>query len=366
MIRMSLDSLSPAKPANSLWQAVAPIALVVIVFLVGSRIPVPGIDSAALAEQAAYSANGAMRRFSIFALGVMPLLTVLAYAEIAKLAFPSFARWQITSSRNAFRMGIAIKSIILLLTAIQGYGIMSAFIAMGLVGDSPGVTSAGVVSFVGASAVMIWLADMVRVPNAGSGIWLLLAIPLLGALPSEFAASIELTHFAAVTFMDWLIASLAIVLAVAMIVVANRLLSGKGGEAGQPISLAVLLWPPILANTVAGYLLVIPWIFVPELLSDAPWLLNVVALAWSAILIPLFVCAYYRLIPIVRPDVVRSDIRSNLMAVAGIQVLVCVGLGVLKQATSFSFIPSGGMLIVCVTVLLALRWPSVGRSGLRS
>ncbi|MBV7483229.1 hypothetical protein [Bordetella sp. BOR01] len=336
----------------------------IIVLLVGSRIPVPGIDTAALAEQLAYSPNGAMARFSIFALGVMPLLAVFAYAEIAKLAFPSFARWQMASSKNTFRTSLVIKAIIIVLTAIQGYGVMSALSAMGLVDDAPGVTGAGVVSFVGASAVMIWLADMVRVPNLGNGIWLLLAIPLLGALPREFATSIELTRFGAATFMDWLVTSLAIILAVVMIVVANRLLSGKDGEDGQPISLAVLLWPPILANTVAGYFFIIPMVLAPELFSDAPGLLTMAALALSAILMPLFVCAYYRLIRIVRPDIVRSDIRAILLAVAGIQVLVCVGMGLLKQATSFSFIPSGGMLIACVTVVLALIGSFGGRSGL--
>lgn len=352
---MSFDSLSLPKSATPLWQAVAPLVSVVIAVIVGSRIPLPGIDTSAVAEQAIDLSNGAMARFSIFALGVMPLFTVLAYAEIAKLAFPSFARWQAASSENTFRTNVVIKSSVLLLAAIQGYGVMSALAAMELMDGSLGVTSAGVMSFVGASAVMIWLADMVRVSNLGNGVWLLLAVPLLGTLPREFVTSLELTRFGAVSAMDWLIATPVILLAVWMTVVANALLSGKGGEAAPMLSLAVLLWPPFLASTVAGYLFIPLLIFARELFSDAPRLLNVVVLAMSAILIPLFVYAYYRLISIVRPDITRGDIKSILMVVAGIQVLVCVGLGILKLATSFSFIPSGGMLIVCITVLLALR-----------
>ncbi|MHC1551222.1 preprotein translocase subunit SecY [Phyllobacterium sp. K27] len=363
---MNFDSLSHAKPANSLWQAVTPLVLAVVVVLVGSRIPLPGIDAAALVEQLAYSSNGAMARFSIFALGIIPFFTVLAYAEIAKLVFPPLARWQAVSSGNTFRMSVVIKSIVLLLTAIQGYGILSALAAMELVDGSPRVMVAGIASFVGASVVMIWLADMVRLPNLGNGVWLLLAIPLLGALPGEFVASFELTRFGAVSVVDWLITVIAIVLAIAMIVVANRLLSRKHGEAGPTLSLAVLLWPPFLANTLAGYLIAVPFVLLPELLSGAPWLLNVVALALSATLIPLFVYAYHRLISIVRPDIARGDIRSILMVVAGIQILVCAGLGMLKLATSFSFVPSGGMLIVCVTVLLALEWSPDGHSGVGS
>ncbi|MNE62528.1 hypothetical protein D3C80_1578110 [compost metagenome] len=196
----------------------------------------------------------------------------------------------------------------------------------------------------------------------GDGVWLLLTIPLLGALPLDLVTSIELTRFGAVSAMDWLIATPVVLLAVWMIIVANALLSGKGGVAAPTLSLAVLLWPPFLASTVAGYLFIVPLIFAPELFSDAPWLLNLAALALSAILIPLFIYGYYRLILIVQPEMACGEIRSILMVVAGVQILICIGMGILKQATSFSFIPSGGMLIVCVTVLLALRWSPGGRS----
>lgn len=363
IISMSIDSLPPDRSATLLWQSVASVTAAVIVVLVASQIPLPGIDMSVLAEQAIYSPNGTLARFSIFALGVMPLFTVLAHAEIAKLIFPSFARWQIASSENAFRISVVIKSIVLLFTAIQGYGMMSALAAMDLVDGSPGATSVGIVSFVGTTAVLIWLNDMARFPNLGNGVWLLLAIPLLGALPLDLVTSIELTRFGAVSAMDWLIAIPVILLAVWMIVVANALLSGKGGEVAPKLSLTVLLWPPFLASTVAGYLFIVALIFAPKLFSDTPWLLNLVALALSAILIPLFVHGFYRLISITQPEMACGEIRSILVAVAGVQILVCIGMGILRQATSFSFIPSGGMLIVCVSVLLAFRSLLDERSG---
>lgn len=345
---------------SSSWNSVVVFVTVAIIILLGSRVPLPGVNTTALDEQMAYSSNGEMMRFSVVALGVMPLFTVFAYAEIAKLVFPSFALWQRASSENTFLTSMIIRSIILALAAIQGYGIVSALAAMGLLNGSPGLVVTGVASFVGTSALMIWLAGMARIPHLGNGFWLLLAVSLICAFPGELIGALEMTRFGAVSSLDWLVAVLIIVFAVSMIVVANVLLSGNGDEARPTLSMAVLLWPPFLANIVAGYLFVIPSLFIPELFSDAPQLLNVVSLVLSAVLIPFFVYAYYRLISIVRPDVARSDIRSILLVVAGIQILVCVGLGFLKQATSFSFIPGGGMLIVCVTVLLALRW-SPGR-----
>ncbi len=102
IIRMSIDSLPPDRSATLLWQSVVPVTAAVIVVLVASQIPLPGIDTSVLAEQAIYSPNGALARFSIFALGIMPLFTVLAHVEIAKLVFPSLARCQIAFSGNVF------------------------------------------------------------------------------------------------------------------------------------------------------------------------------------------------------------------------------------------------------------------------
>ncbi|NKC52059.1 preprotein translocase subunit SecY [Ochrobactrum cytisi] len=310
--------------------------------------------------------NGSLIRFSVVALGIMPLFTVFVYAEIAKLVFPSFFRWQVASPDNAFHTSIVIKAMILLVAAMQGYGFTSALADMGLMKDSPGAVVTGVVSLVGTSAVMIWLASVAHVPYRGNGFWLLLAVSLICAVPADFIRALDLTRVGAVSIRDWLIAILSIVLAVAAIVVANLLLCGKKGDAGAEFSLTVLLWPPFLANIVAGYLLLIPVLFIPDLFAGAPRQLILVSLISSAILIPVFVYAYYRLISSVRPEFAGNETRSVMLMVAGIQILVCTGLGIVDYISDFPIIPDGGMLIVCVTVLLALRWSAGGKPAFQT
>ncbi|MGH6862107.1 MAG: hypothetical protein ACRECY_17800 [Phyllobacterium sp.] len=242
------------------------VALAFVAVALGSGIPIYGLDIAALAEQLPYSSNGTMVRFSIFALGVIPLFTVLAYAEIAKLIVPPLAKWQAASSGNAYRMSLVIKVLILVLTAMQGFGILSALAAMRHVDGSASVMIAGITSFIGASAVMIWLADMVRLPGLGNGIWLLMAIPLLGVLPREVAALVELMRFGSMSAIECLILGVFIAIAIAMIVLANKLLSQKDDQVGEAslISSAVLLWPPFLANTIAGFLIAVPFALFPR------------------------------------------------------------------------------------------------------
>ncbi|MEP7456134.1 preprotein translocase subunit SecY [Phyllobacterium sp. SB3] len=335
----------------------ARIALAFIAILLGSRIPVPGIDLHVLSKQISYSPNQAMARFSIFALGAFPLFTILAYMEIAKLIVPSLAKWQ-ASFAGSSRMSLIVKILVLTLTAIQGYGMIRALTSMAILDGSASVLVAGIASFIGASAVMIWLADIVRLPGMGNGVWLLLTIPMLGALPHEVVTLVELMRSGAISVLESLVVCVSVTVAIAMTVLACMLLSRSYSprKSDLQISSAVLLWPPFLANIIGSYLVAVFFVLAPELFSNAPWFMDAAALVLSTLLIPLFVLGYYRLFALDRIEAVRrGDIKSILLAVAGVQAVVCLGMGVLNRVLPLSGIPDGGTLIACVVVMLALR-----------
>lgn len=353
---MTSASMLPAPTPPSLWHVAAPAVLALLVVALGARIPMPGLDIAALAGQ---TAGGGMTRFSIFALGVFPLFTVLIHVEIARLIFPALAEWQAASGRNAARMGLVVKALALILTALQAHGLMIAFAAMGITDGSTVTAAAGIACLVGASAVLILLAERVRLPGLGSGLWPLLMLSTLGALPFDVATSVELVRGGARHATDSLFSGAFLVAAVVAVVVANALLTGgerRGEAGGDAIPLSVLLWPPFLANTVVGHLVAVEWLVFPGLFHGYAWLLDAAVLVQSALLIPLFVHAYSRLLLRERSDAERKGARPILLAVAGIQVFVCVGGGILDRVLFPPLVsPSGAMLIVCVTVMLALR-----------
>ncbi|MHC1548780.1 hypothetical protein [Phyllobacterium sp. K27] len=255
-------------------------------------------------------------------------------------------------------MSLIVKILILALTAIQGYGIIRALTSMGIVDGSAGVLVAGIASFIGASAVMIWLADIVRLPGMATGVWLLLTIPMLGALPHGVVTLVELTHSGPSSVLEPLIVCISVAAAVAMTVLACNLLSRSNGsgKADLQISSAVLLWPPFLANITGSYLIAVFFVLDPTLLSNAAWFMDATFLVVITLLIPLFVCGYYRLFALDQIDAARRrDIKSILLLVAGVQVIVCLGIGVLNRILPFPAIPDGGTLIACVVVMLALR-----------
>ena len=63
-------------------------------YFVGGHVPLPGVDAPALGGEAA-------PRLSLFALGVMPIISGLVLLEIARLAIPPFAHWAVKGPRQA-------------------------------------------------------------------------------------------------------------------------------------------------------------------------------------------------------------------------------------------------------------------------
>ncbi len=322
------------------------IVLAFLVIAICMRIPIPNLDLVAASAQ--FAQAGGLERLSLFALGTVPLFSALALAEIVKLVFPRLASREDNAGWGRLLVGIMV----LLFTVLQGYGVMTALMAMGLMEDTAGSLAVGIAGFAGVSMLLLWLTDAIRLPGLDSGIWLLLTIPMIAALPREVVLSLEMIRTGAVPAWSFWLAAGGTVIAVAMVVAVNRLLVGTGrdGPTARCIPLTVLLWPPFLASIATGYMIALPIIAGPDLLASVPWLFAALAAVSNSILIPLFVYGYFQRQPAAR----REEIRPILTVVAIAQVLICVGFSLVNAFVFLPIVLNGGMLIVCVTVILAL------------
>ncbi|MEO4001532.1 preprotein translocase subunit SecY [Mesorhizobium sp. CAU 1732] len=339
------------------------MAVVFVVYIVGSRIPLPGLDTERLIQQAGYS-SGFLARLSIFALGIVPFFSVLVLAEIAKLAIPPLARWQMASEANANRLNLVIVVMALLMAGLQAYGIMVALETSGLAGpDAIAFVPVGIACLVGGVAVLIWIAHGIELPNRVAGFWLLLAIPFLSALPPELVSGLEMVRIGATPAADGWTVGLYVVAAVVLAVYANGLLSRRhgDGDTDRILSPAILLWPPFLASAVAGYVvaLVSPFVAVDMAMSDQAtsdfiWLVS------NAVLMPFFVWAYARVYMPPGMDAARKrEVTVVLAIVAAIQLAICVGADLFHLYRPLPLDLDGTYIIVVVTVMLTLvRFPA--------
>ncbi|MDQ8697140.1 hypothetical protein [Hyphomicrobium sp. LHD-15] len=224
-----------------------------LAYCVGSWIVLPGIDASALIGPASPSGLASkIGRLSILALGIVPMLSALVLVEIAQMACPPLRRWAGATASN----GRSLDGWVIVLTlAIAGYqanGVAVALEGIGALVPTPGLAfRAGVIgTLVAGSAFVVWLTSLVTRHGLGSGFLLLLAAPLLMALPSLLPSQI----------LAWgdesqltIPLTLAAFLAAASAVVAAARISAQPDGKGQ------LLWPVLIAYTLA------PWLLVPLL-----------------------------------------------------------------------------------------------------
>lgn len=233
-----------------------------LVYRLGAAIPLPGLDAAALADQAATRTPLSMARLSIMALGIVPYLSALIVVEFAKMAWPRLRTWS-KIPRNASRLDTGILAGALLLAAFQAHGIAVALEGVpGLVRDAGLGFRIGIaISLMAATAFVIWIATLITRHGIGSGLWILVAIPHLLTLGSAMASAVEATTTGAAHPAVLLVTPALLAVAVAGLALITT--------STPPLATHdEIVWTPILGATVGNWLFgavfLAEWVLYPE------------------------------------------------------------------------------------------------------
>lgn len=247
-------------------------------YRLGAQIPAPGLDLNVLAlstSDASGLAVATRERLSIFALGLVPILSAMILGEVLKLLVPGLRATLAASetTRTAYNRAIIVTG--LLFAAFQGYGIALALEAIEFGGDrlvgepGGGFRSVIAITLVAATALLVWLADMITRYGLGGGFWIILLFPSvrsLAELPSFLLSGVGegviASHHAVAT-----VAALIAIVAVLSTLYRARL-PAAAAEASTPNFeeplrgrvLTAWVWPPLIAATVVSYLPVLSWI----------------------------------------------------------------------------------------------------------
>lgn len=327
---------------------VGQVVLVSLVAIIGWKLTLPGLDETVMRSQ-----NGDISRFSILALGVSPLVTAFALGQIFRLLAPRLAEKPVLMIiENALVLAVALS---------QAYGIAQAFLAMGLLTDESVLGLGAVVaSLVGGVAVMLFLSRQCVWPSIAAGFWALWLLPAIIGLPAQLSSSWELLRFGAVGGSELIRTTLTIIIAAGLAFFAIRTvalshgnLSASGGGRPHVLQMNIVLWPPLLAATASGYIMVPLALLAPELLPDAQWLRAYIFVA-TALLIPIFVLAYRRLLK-------RNDIALPLLPtllLAAVQIVLMLGGAFAAEWLAVPLPVSGTTLLVMVAFAYALFFTS--------
>lgn len=323
------------------WRRLAAVAGVLALYGLGNKTPLPGVD---ILSAATMLPGDSLARLSAMGLGLMPFMSVLIFFELAKLLLPPFGRWQAASPAQTDGV---LRVLVAVLAVLQAYGVCIALQGAGLFGTDDGFAFvAAIATLVAGTLLLVWLADRIVLPGIGNGFWLLWIAPFVGGFLRDVVAAMQIARVGAATSADLLISAIYIVLAGAAVVVANIIITGgvfRGASSDdeRPIALQALIWPPLLANLVAGYLATLPflvWAFSPKLFLA-------IQLVCFVPLIALFVFTYMRKQPVH---------KISWLLLCLLELAVCLGGELLSHVYALPWQLNGSLLIITVTVMMSL------------
>jgi len=219
-----LDSFRDAFKLPDLKRRILFTIGALFVFRLGAHIPTPGIDAAAMAglfqEGGILSffdlfAGGALRRFSVFALGVTPYINASIVIQLLTVVIPALERLQKEGEEGRRKITQYTRVSTIFFAAVQAAGM--AFWLRGLGVFPSGALNMGVVviTLVTGCMTVMWLGEMISDHGIGNGISLLIFAGIVVRLPEAVIRTWSILRAGEMNALTLLVALVIIVLVVA-------------------------------------------------------------------------------------------------------------------------------------------------------
>nr|VFK28656.1 MAG: protein translocase subunit secY/sec61 alpha [Candidatus Kentron sp. MB]VFK32232.1 MAG: protein translocase subunit secY/sec61 alpha [Candidatus Kentron sp. MB]VFK75764.1 MAG: protein translocase subunit secY/sec61 alpha [Candidatus Kentron sp. MB] len=184
---------------------------VIVVFRIGSFVPVPGIDPIALEglvnEQRGtildmfnMFSGGALSRFSVFAIGIMPYISSAIIMQLLVVIHPKLEQLKKEGESGRKKITQYTRYGTVLLAVFQALGVAIALEGQEASG-SPVVINAGfsfqmtaVITLVAGTIFLMWLGEQINDRGIGNGISLIIFAGIVAGLPSAVGGTLELSR----------------------------------------------------------------------------------------------------------------------------------------------------------------------------
>ena len=185
--------------ATDLRQRILFTVGLLIVYRMGTYIPVPGIDGNALREFMDKASNGlggvlamftggAIRRMGIFALGIMPYISASIIVQLLTTMVPSMTALKKEGSQGQKKINQYTRYGTVFLATFQAWGIAKSLEAGSLASD-PGLffQFTVIITLVGGTMFLMWLGEQITNRGIGNGISLIIFVGIVAEVPAAMA-----------------------------------------------------------------------------------------------------------------------------------------------------------------------------------
>ncbi|MGR3496323.1 preprotein translocase subunit SecY [Citreimonas sp.] len=174
-----------------------------IVYRIGTFLPVPGIDGGALrdfvdqagsgiAGMVSMFTGGALGRMGIFALGIMPYISASIIVQLLTAMVPRLEQLKKEGEQGRKKINQYTRYGTVLLATFQAYGLAVSLEAGDLVTD-PGwyFRASCVLTLVGGTMFLMWLGEQITSRGVGNGISLIIYVGIIAEVPAALAQFFE-------------------------------------------------------------------------------------------------------------------------------------------------------------------------------
>ena len=324
-----LEGIQNAVKISDLRRRLVFTFLMLGVYRVGVAIPTPGIDGDAMADffQQASStvfglvnlfSGGALERFSIFALGIMPYISASIILQLLTVVVPTLERLSKEGEAGRRKITQYTRYGTIGLALLQGFFISVGLEQIQAPGGSSVVFQPGwefrlmtMITLTSGTAFIMWLGEQITERGIGNGISLIIFAGIVASIPSAVTSTTEFVREGELSIFVVLLILLVMVVTVAAVIFmergqrripvqyAKRVVGRKvyGGQSSHlPLKLNTAgVIPPIFASSVLIFPATIasfanhPWAqTVAGMLNPGSWLHDLIYVAMI-----IFFCYFY-------------------------------------------------------------------------
>jgi preprotein translocase subunit SecY len=191
---------------NRIWFTLGAL----VVYRIGTYIPVPGVDASVMSDMLSQHGGGgllgmfdmftggALRRMTVFALNIMPYISASIITQLMSAAIPSLEQLKKEGEQGRKKLNQYTRYLTVFIAMIQSYGIAVGLESMhgsfGPAVPNPGVffIFSAVITLVGGTMFLMWVGEQITARGVGNGTSLIIMSGIVANLPNAMASLLEL------------------------------------------------------------------------------------------------------------------------------------------------------------------------------
>lgn len=225
--------------ATELKQRLLFVIGALLVYRLGTYIPIPGIDphvwneiftqkGGGILDMFNMFSGGALQRMTIFALAIMPYISASIIMQLASSMSPQLEAMKKDGEGGRQKINQYTRYLTVLLASVQAYGLAVGLEGMQGSGGSavidPGMffRISTVITIVGGTIFLMWLGEQITARGVGNGISLIIFAGIVAELPRAIASTLELGRQGQFSFVMLLVMALMVAGVICFIIFMER------------------------------------------------------------------------------------------------------------------------------------------------